>query len=79
MKNSYINGKKSRNLAILPLSIQRGYSFYEVKNPVYVPIEVHQFSEILLELRDLDGVLVAFNPKWNTAITLHLTTINRTE
>ena len=79
VKNSYINGKKSRNLAILPLSIQRGYSFYEVKNPVYVPIEVHQFSEILLELRDLNGSLVAFSPKWNTAITLHLKSINRTE
>ena len=79
VKNSYINGKKSRNLAVLPLKRQQGYSFYEVKNPVYVPIEVHQFSEIVLELRDLDGVLVPFNPKWNTAITLHLKTINRTE
>ena len=79
VKNSYINGKKTRNLAVLPLNIQRGYSFYEVKNPVYVPIEVHQFSEILLELRDLNGVLVAFNPKWNTAITLHLKSINRAE
>ena len=79
VKNSYINGKKSRNLTVLPLKCQEGYSFYEVNNPIYVPIEVRQFSEILLELRDLNGELVKFNPKWNTVITLHFKAINRGE
>ena len=79
VENSYINGIKSRNLAILPLNSERGYSYYEFKNPVYVPIEVHQFSEIFLEIRDLNGKFVKFNPKWNTLVTLHLKSINRGE
>ena len=79
VENSYINGIKSRNLAILPLHLQQGYSYYEFKNPVYVPIEVHQFSKIFLEIRDLNGQFMKFNPKWNTVVTLHLRSINRGE
>ena len=79
VENSYINGNKSRHLATLPLNLQRGYAYYEFKNPVYVPIEVHQFSEIFLEIRDLNGKFVKFDPKWNTVITLHLKPINRGE
>ena len=77
VENSYINGKKSRNLGVIPLNQHDGYSFYEFKNPVYVPIEVHQFSEILLELRDLNGEYIKFDQKRNTIISLHLKSINR--
>ena len=79
VENSYINGNKSRSLAILPLNSRQGYSFYEFIKPVYVPIEVHQFSEIFLEIRDLDSNFVQFNPKWNTLVSLHLKPINRGE
>ena len=79
VENSYINGNKSRSLAILPLNSRQGYSFYEFIKPVYVPIEVHQFSEIFLEIRDLDSKFVRFNPKWNTLVSMHLKAINRGE
>lgn len=77
VENSYINSKKARNLAVLPLKIQKGYTYHEFTEPVYVPIEVQQFSNILLEIRDLDGKFVKFNPRWNTVITIRLKTINR--
>lgn len=77
VENSYINGKKSRNLGVIPLNSNGGYSFYEFQNPVYIPIEFHQFSSIVLELRDLDAEYIKFDPKWNTVISLHLKSINR--
>ena len=55
--NSYINGKLSRNLATIPLSLQSGWNFYEFMYPVYIPIDVKEFSKILLELRDMNGKL----------------------
>ena len=79
VENSYINGEKTRNLSILPLQKQQGYSFYEFQNPVYVPIEVKQFSSILLEIRNMDGAYVKFDPRSNTVICLHLKPINRDE
>ena len=77
VENSYINDQKSRNLAVIPLTTSIGYTFYEFKSPVYVPIEVREFSSILLELRDLDGKFVKFNPKSKTVLTLNMKSINR--
>lgn len=77
VENSYINGEKTRNLSILPLQRQQGYSFYEFKNPVYIPVEVKQFSTILLEIRNINGEYVKFNPESSTVISLHLKPINR--
>ena len=77
VENSYINGKLSRNLSVLPLSQNAGCSFYEFKNPSYIPIEVKNFSEILLEIRNTRGDYAPINPNCNTVITLHLKPINR--
>ena len=77
VENSYINEQKSRNLAVIPLTTSTGYTFYEFKSPVYVPIEVREFSSILLELRDLDGKFVKFNPKSKTVLTINMKSINR--
>ena len=77
VENSYINGKLSRNLALVPLSLQGGCSFYEFNHPNYVPIVVKDFSDILLELRTMDGRYVPFNSSCETVITLDLKPINR--
>ena len=77
VENSYINGKLSRNLALVPLSLKGGCSFYEFNHPNYVPIVVKDFSDILLELRTLKGDYVPFNSSCNTVITLDLKPINR--
>jgi len=77
VENSYINGKLSRNLALVPLSLKRGCSFYEFTHPNYVPIVIKDFSDILLELRTMEGGYVPFNSNCNTVITLDLKPINR--
>ena len=77
VENSYINGKLSRNLALVPLSLKGGCSFYEFKHPNYVPIVVKNFSDILLELRTMDGHYVPFNSNCKTVVTLDLKPINR--
>ena len=77
VENSYINGKLSRNLALVPLSLKGGCSFYEFSRPNYVPIVVKDFSDILLELRTMDGHYVPFNLNCKTVITLDLKPINR--
>ena len=76
VENSYINGKKSRNLSLIPMKKQKGCAYHEFANPIYIPIEVKQFSEILLELRNMNGEYVKFNPNSNTVITLHLKPIS---
>ena len=77
VENSYINGKLSRNLALVPLSLKGGCSFYEFKHPNYVPIVVKNFSDILLELRTMDGHYVPFTSNCKTVVTLDLKPINR--
>ena len=78
VENSYINGKKSRNLSLIPLSKQKGIAYHEFTNPNYIPVEFKQFSEIFLEIRNMDGEYVRFNSNYNTVITLHMKPINRT-
>ena len=75
VENSYINGKLSRNLSTIPLSLKRGWSFHEFENPIYIPVDVKEFSKIALELRDMNGDYVCFNSGYKPVITLHLKTI----
>ena len=77
IENSYINGKLSRLLSIIPLSMKSHWSFYEFNYPVYIPIDVKQFSKIIFELRDINGRLIAFDPNFKTIINLHIKPINR--
>ena len=76
VESSYINGKLSRNLSIIPLKMNKGWSFYEFKDPIYTSIDVKEFSKIIFEIRDINGNFVSFDPKFNTLITLHISTIN---
>ena len=77
VENSYINGKLSRNLSVLPLYYNEGHHFYEFKNPTYGTVEVKEFSDVLLEIRNMRGDLVPFVTPCTTVITLHLKPINR--
>ncbi len=77
VENSYINGKLSRILSVVPISSRADWSFYEYSQPSYVPISVKEFSKIFLELRDMNGNYIRFNPEYKTIITLRTMTINR--
>ena len=72
IQNSFINGRKSRLLCVCPLKPEKGYSFIEFANPSYVPIEVQEFSNITITLRDMNGQLVGMSNKTDTIFTLHM-------
>ena len=72
VENSYIDGKLSRNLGIANIKNEIQWSFYQPVYPNYVPINVMQFSKILIELRDVNGKYIKFDPAYKTIITLSI-------
>lgn len=77
IENSYINGKLTRNLCIVPIKSGPQWSLYEPTYPNYVPINVKQFSKILIELRDIKGQYIKFDPMFKTVMTLSIRPIKR--
>ena len=77
IENSYINGRLTRNLGIVPVTNAPQWSFYESSNPNYVPINIKEFTNILIELRDINGQYIKFNPSFKTVITLTIKPIKR--
>ena len=77
IENSYINGKLSRNLGIVPIRYTSNWSLYEPTDPNYVPINVKEFSKILIEIRDMNGEYIKFNPKFKTVLNLKIKAIKR--
>ena len=76
VENSYINGKKSRVLTAFPVTSKSGYTYHEFTNSTYVPIQVKEFSEIEVEIRNLKGELLKIDNSYDTIISLHLSPIN---
>ena len=79
VENSYINGKKSRVLTAFPVTSTSGYTYHEFINSTYIPIEVKEFSEIEIELRDVRGSLLKINNTYDTIISMHISSINRSK
>ena len=79
IENSYINGKLSRNLSVIPMSMKTGWNHYEFKVPIFVPIDVEQFSKTVFEIRGMDGKLIQFDPTAKTLLKLYVKPINRDE
>lgn len=69
---SFINGKRSRLLCVCPIESKKGYSYIEFSNPTYTPIEVQEFSDITLTIRDIHGQLLELDNKFDTVATLHM-------
>ena len=76
IRQSFINFKKSRILSVLPLKSCRGYTFYQNKVPTYVPIEVKQFADISISLRNIRGELIEMDNSQDTIISLHLKSLD---
>ena len=70
IENSYINGKLSRIASVIPLKSNPGWSFFQQAHPSFVSINVKEFSSILIELRDISGEFLEFNPSFKTIVTL---------
>ena len=77
VENSYINGKLSRNLGVVPIRNTTEWSLYEPTHPNYVPINVKEFSKILIEIRDMEGQYIKLNPMFKTVMCLKLRAIKR--
>ena len=77
IENSYINGRLSRNLGIVPITNTSEWALYEPAHPNYVPINVQEFSKILIELRDMKGEYIKLNPLYKTIISLRIRAIKR--
>jgi hypothetical protein len=69
---SYINGKRSRLLCVCPIQSKKGYSYIEFSNPTYTPIEVQEFSDITLTIRNIHGQLLQLDNRFDTVATLHM-------
>ena len=52
---SYINNEKSRLMAVIPLTSNHGYNYFEYKNPTYYPLSVSTFRDIFFILKDVHG------------------------
>ena len=76
VESSYINGKLSRVLSTIPIRMKSDWSFYEFSHLNYVPISVKEFTNIYVEIRDIGGNYVKFNPAYKTIITLQTKAIN---
>ena len=72
VRSSYINGRKSRLLSVFPIHARNGYSYYEFTNPTYVPIEVREFSDITIKLRNIKGNILHISNKFDTVVSLHV-------
>ena len=77
VENSYLNNRASRHLALLPLRSGHadgtdGHHFYEFINPTFYRFGVSEFSQVKFEIRDLDGMLVEFDPSYKTLLTLEI-------
>ena len=79
VENSYINGKKSRVLTAFPVISTSGYTYHEFINSTYIPIEVKEFSEIEIQIRDVRGKLLKIDNTYDTIISLHISSINRSK
>ena len=79
VENSYINGKLSRFLNVVPLKNNIGYSNHEFVSPNFVPINVKEFNNVKLELADFNGNFLEFDPKYKTIISLKIRPINTPE
>ena len=69
---SFINGRRSRLLCVCPIECKRGYTYIEFANPTYTPIEVQEFSDMSLSIRDIHGKLLDLDNRFDTVATLHM-------
>ena len=77
IENSFIDNHASRHLSMLPLQSgytdgKTGYHYHEFSNPTYYNFGVSEFSDIIFQIRDIDGDLIDFSEGYKTIITLEV-------
>ena len=61
IERSWLNNQETRLMTTIPLKCQRGYNYYEFKNPVYKSIRVLKFDRLFFYILDKNGSPMKFN------------------
>ena len=61
IERSWLNNQETRLMTTIPLKCQRGYNYYEFKNPVYKAIRVLKFDRLFFYILDKNGKPMKFN------------------
>lgn len=69
---NFLNGMKSRLLAVAPLKHGIKYCHFEWKKPSYAKLDVNQFAYLQVSIRDLKGDLIPFSSNFDTVVTLDI-------
>jgi hypothetical protein len=77
IENSYINGRLSRLLSVIPLSNGKEGGYHHFAYPNFVPITVKEFSDIVFEVRNMNGEYLKFDPAHKAVLSLSIRPINR--
>ena len=77
VQNSFINGRKSRLASVFPVHSKKGYTFFEIGNPSYVPIEIREFTDISVTFRNIKGEILQISDTYDTVITLHVKALEK--
>jgi len=74
--DSWINNKLSRLMQVIPLEYSLGWKYNDFHTPEKSIISLKEFSNILFELRDMNGDFINFDPNFKTIMSFKLTPIN---
>ena len=69
---NFLNGMKSRLIAVAPLQHGTQYCHFEFKNPSYAKLDVSQFAYLEVSIRNLKGELIPFSSNFDTVVTLDI-------
>ena len=69
---SFINGRRRRLLCVCLIECKRGYTYKEFANPTYTLIEVQEFSDMSMSIRDIHRKLLDLDNRFDTVATLHM-------
>ena len=73
---SWINNKLSRLLQVIPLEYNQGWSYLDFHTQEKLIIALKEFSNIIFEIKDINGDFIPFNPDLKTIMSFKITSIN---
>ena len=63
-------------MQVIPLEYSLGWKYNDFHTPEKSIISLKEFSNILFELRDMNGDFINFDPNFKTIMSFKLTPIN---
>ena len=76
VEDSWINNKLSRLMQVIPLECSQGWKYQDFHIQEKSVISFKEFSNILFEVRDMNGDFIKFDPNFKTIMSFKITPIN---